>query len=128
MSLLNGILLAIAALIVGVIIGRFTVRSRDAGRLEQELNKAHQELENYQAQINNHFANSATLMGQLAEQYQTLYRHMAEQSKCLAKAQEPLFRDALLDDTNDAIATKEQPNQPPRDYAGASSGLLKQSN
>lgn len=28
MSLLNGILLAVAALIIGVIIGRFTVRSR----------------------------------------------------------------------------------------------------
>lgn len=28
MSLLNGILLAVAALIIGIIIGRFTVRSR----------------------------------------------------------------------------------------------------
>ena len=47
MSLLNGILLAVAALIIGIIIGRFTVRSRDAGRLEQELKKAHKELESY---------------------------------------------------------------------------------
>ncbi|RSM26477.1 DUF1043 domain-containing protein [Aeromonas salmonicida] len=125
MSLLNGILLAVAALIIGIIIGRFTVRSRDAGRLEQELKKAHTELENYQGQINTHFADSAALMEQLAEQYQTLYRHMAEQSKFLAKVQEPLFREALLEESADTPAN-EEPGVPPRDYAGAS-GLLKQS-
>ncbi|WP_426697654.1 YhcB family protein [Aeromonas hydrophila] len=125
MSLLNGILLAVAALIIGVIIGRFTVRSRDAGRLEQELKKAHKELESYQGQINTHFADSAALMEQLAEQYQTLYRHMAEQSKFLAKAQEPLFRETLLDESID-VPANEEPGVPPRDYAGAS-GLLKQS-
>lgn len=125
MSLLNGILLAVAALIIGIIIGRFTVRSRDAGRLEQELKKARTELESYQGQINTHFADSAALMEQLAEQYQTLYRHMAEQSKFLAKAQEPLFREALLEESADTPAN-EEPGIPPRDYAGAS-GLLKQS-
>ena len=49
MTLFNGILLAIAALIIGVLIGRFSVRSRDAGRLEQELKKKPtRELESYQ--------------------------------------------------------------------------------
>jgi uncharacterized membrane-anchored protein YhcB (DUF1043 family) len=61
-------------------------------------------------------------MEQLAEQYQTLYRHMAEQSKFLAKVQEPLFREPE-DETGDAA--NEEPGLPPRDYAGAS-GLLKQ--
>ena len=64
-------------------------------------------------------------MEQLAEQYQTLYRHMAEQSKFLAKAQEPLFRETLLDESSD-VPANEEPGVPPRDYAGAS-GLLKQS-
>ncbi|MGY3861649.1 YhcB family protein [Aeromonas lacus] len=123
MSLSTGILLAVAALIVGIIIGRFSVRSRDAGRLEQELKKAHKELENYQGQINTHFADSAALMEQLAEQYQTLYRHMAEQSKFLAKAQEPLFREVLVEE--EETKTEAEPGVPPRDYAGASSGLLK---
>lgn len=125
MTLFNVILLALAALVAGVLLGRFTVRSRDAGRLEQELKKAHKELESYQGQINNHFADSAELMEQLAEQYQSLYRHMAEQSKFLAKVQEPLFREAPLDEERDAPAS-EEPDLPPRDYAGASSGLLKQ--
>lgn len=124
MTLLNGILLAVAALIIGVLVGRFTVRSRGAGRLEQELKKAHKELESYQGQINTHFADSAALMEQLAEQYQTLYRHMAEQSKFLAKVQEPLFRETPTDEESDASAN-EEPGLPPRDYAGAS-GLLKQ--
>ncbi|MVG15778.1 YhcB family protein [Aeromonas jandaei] len=123
MSLSIGILLAVAALIVGIIIGRFSVRSRDAGRLEQELKKAHKELENYQGQINTHFADSAALMEQLAEQYQTLYRHMAEQSKFLAKAQEPLFREVLVEE--EETKSEAEPGVPPRDYAGASSGLLK---
>lgn len=123
MSLSIGILLAVAALLVGIIIGRFSVRSRDAGRLEQELKKAHKELENYQGQINTHFADSAALMEQLAEQYQTLYRHMAEQSKFLAKAQEPLFREVLVEE--EETKTEAEPGVPPRDYAGASSGLLK---
>lgn len=124
MTLLNGILLAVATLIIGVLIGRFTVRNRDAGHLEQELKKAHKELESYQGQITTHFADSAALMEQLAEQYQSLYRHMAEQSKFLAKAQEPLFREPQVEETSDA-ASGEEPGQPPRDYAGAS-GLLKQ--
>lgn len=125
MSLLNGILLAIAALIIGVLIGRFTVRSRDAGRLERELNTARKDMESYQGQINNHFADSAALMEQLAEQYQTLYRHMAEQSKFLAKAEEPLFREPEVE----AAPIDETASQglPPRDYAGSASGLLKQS-
>ena len=124
MTLFNGILLAIAALIIGVLIGRFSVRSRDAGRLEQELKKAHKELESYQGQITTRFADSAALMEQLAEQYQTLYRHMAEQSKFLAKVQEPLFREPEVEETGEA-ADSEEPGLPPRDYAGAS-GLLKQ--
>lgn len=126
MSLLNGILLAVAALIIGIILGRISVRSRDAGHLEQELKKAHKELESYQGQINTHFADSAALMEQMAEQYQTLYRHMAEQSKFLAKAQEPLFRESATEDL--APKVTETPDVPPRDYASASSGLLKQAN
>ncbi|MCS3456479.1 uncharacterized membrane-anchored protein YhcB (DUF1043 family) [Aeromonas sp. BIGb0405] len=125
MSLLNGILLAVAALIIGVLIGRFSVRSRDAGRLERELSTARKDMESYQGQINTHFADSAALMEQLAEQYQTLYRHMAEQSKFLAKAEEPLFREQEVEPTQ----TKDEESQglPPRDYAGSASGLLKQS-
>ena len=65
-------------------------------------------------------------MEQLAEQYQSLYRHMAEQSKFLAKAQEPLFRESLVEEAPANVA--EEPGVPPRDYAGASSGLLKQPN
>ncbi|MGK4474619.1 YhcB family protein [Aeromonas molluscorum] len=125
MSLLNGILLAAAALIIGVLIGRFSVRSRDAGRLERELNTARKDMESYQGQINNHFADSAALMEQLAEQYQTLYRHMAEQSKFLAKAEEPLFRESEVEET--PAPDEESQGLPPRDYAGSASGLLKQS-
>ncbi|UBO74433.1 YhcB family protein [Aeromonas rivuli] len=125
MSLLNGILLAVAALIIGVLIGRFSVRSRDAGRLERELSTARKDMESYQGQINTHFADSAALMEQLAEQYQTLYRHMAEQSKFLAKAEEPLFREQEVEPTQ--AKDEESQGLPPRDYAGSASGLLKQS-
>ena len=62
-------------------------------------------------------------MEQLAEQYQTLYRHMAEQSKFLAKVQEPLFRERS--GRNRRCRQQREPGLPPRDYAGAS-GLLKQ--
>ena len=51
-------------------------------------------------------------MEQLAEQYQTLYRHMAEQSKFLAKVQEPLFREPEVEETGDA-ANSEEPGLPP---------------
>jgi hypothetical protein len=49
---------------------------------------------------------------------------MAEQSKFLAKVQEPLFREPEVEETGDA-ANSVEPGLPPRDYAGAS-GLLKQ--
>lgn len=123
MSLLSAIGLAIAALILGVVFGRLSVRSRDASRLEQELKKAHGELEQYQGQITAHFADSAALMEQMAEQYQTLYRHMAEQSKSLTKSSDPLFKELPAEQPDVDAA---EPDLPPRDYAGAS-GLFKPS-
>lgn len=126
MSLLTGILLASAALLIGILIGRFSVRNRDAVYLEQELKKSRKELESYQGRVNSHFADSAALMGQLAEQYQTFYRHMAEQSQSLTKTQEPLFE--LPKQTIENPQATAEPELPPRDYSGSSSGLLKQSN
>ncbi|QFI55764.1 YhcB family protein [Aeromonas simiae] len=123
MSLISAIGLAVVALVLGIVLGRLSVKSRDASRLEQDLKKARQELVQYQGQISTHFADSAALMEQMAEQYQTLYRHMAEQSKSLAKDSENPFK-ALPEETG-AEPVKE-PDFPPRDYAG-SSGLLKQS-
>ena len=49
----------------------------------------------------------------------------AEQSKFLAKAEEPLFRESEVEETPDP--DEESQGLPPRDYAGSASGLLKQS-
>lgn len=123
MSLMSAVGLAVIALILGFAVGRLSVRSRDAGRLEQDLKKANQELAQYQNQISSHFADSAALMEQMAEQYQELYRHMADQSKFLAKNSE-LFKSIPQ---AEAPAPVKEPDFPPRDYAG-SSGLLKTAN
>ena len=40
MSLISAIGVAIIALVLGIVLGRLSVRSRDAGRLEQDLKKA----------------------------------------------------------------------------------------
>ncbi|ENY72885.1 YhcB family protein [Aeromonas diversa] len=122
MSLISAIGVAIIALVLGIVLGRLSVRSRDAGRLEQDLKKAHKELDSYQNQISTHFADSAALMEQMAEQYQELYRHMAQQSQFLAKHGDSPFK--VVEDAPQP--QNAEPDFPPRDYADAS-GLLKQS-
>jgi uncharacterized membrane-anchored protein YhcB (DUF1043 family) len=68
---------------IGFGIYHMTLGKKRNGEKEQELEQAKTELEQYKAKVNNHFMNSADLMGQVASSYQALHTHMATQSQSL---------------------------------------------
>lgn len=89
----NLILAAIAALIVGVIIGilvgRFgqstTLRQR---RAEQQIEEIRNEYTRYQAQVNEHFMESAHLLRRFNDSYRDVNQHMARGANRLCNDEE----------------------------------------
>lgn len=73
----------VAGGIIGFIISHFVFASRKQSKQQKEIDASKAELEAYKAKVNNHFTDSAELMGQVANSYQALYNHMADQSQTL---------------------------------------------
>ena len=73
----------VAGGIMGFIISHFVFASRKQNKQQKEIDANKEELEAYKAKVNNHFTDSAELMGQVANSYQALYNHMADQSQTL---------------------------------------------
>lgn len=73
----------IGGIIVGFVIYHFVFGKSKASTQQQEIDKTKSELEQYKAKVNSHFTNTAELMGEVASSYQSLYNHMADQSKDL---------------------------------------------
>jgi len=69
--------------LIGFVIYHITLGKSKASEQQKELDKNKIELEKYKAQVNDHFNDSAELMGQVANSYQALYNHMAGQSESL---------------------------------------------
>jgi len=69
--------------LIGFLIYHITLGKSKASEQQKELDKNKIELEKYKAQVNDHFNDSAELMGQVANSYQALYNHMAGQSESL---------------------------------------------
>lgn len=84
---MNEILTTFGSFIVGIIVGftiyHFAIGKSKAGTQQKEIDKTKSELEEYKAKVNSHFTNTAALMGEVASSYQSLYKHMADQSEDL---------------------------------------------
>lgn len=63
-------------------LGRPSLREK---KLESELTSTKQELNNYHAEVNNHFEKTASLFNDLSGQYKKLYQHLLAGSKGLCK-------------------------------------------
>ncbi|WP_026957952.1 YhcB family protein [Aliagarivorans taiwanensis] len=121
-------------LLIGVAIGYFVSRlfgksSVSERSITQELDQNRKELDSYKQQVQEHFATSAQLLEDMAKQYQSIYEHMANQSKSLIgddEAQHPLFveyqQKLELEDTEE----EESGDAQPKDYANQPSGLFKE--
>jgi uncharacterized membrane-anchored protein YhcB (DUF1043 family) len=107
--------------LLGFLIYHITLGKSKTSKQQEELDKNKIELEKYKAQVNDHFNNSAELMGQVANSYQALYNHMADQSQSLlgesATTQFPLLKKS--DDTDEEIEIADTEAKPEKVEATA---------
>ncbi|MDC0661763.1 YhcB family protein [Marinobacter sp. SS21] len=118
----NLILAAVAALVAGVVIGVLIGRSGQGStlrqrRAEQQIDELRSEYTRYQAQVNEHFMESAHLLRRFNDTYRDVNQHMARGANRLCNDEdwlEELDREATrarLEDVRDDGV------EPPRDYA-----------
>lgn len=121
---------ALIGLIVGFIIGALLVRFgntklRNQQALQAELEKKNHELEEYRKELVSHFARSAELLDNMAQDYRQLYQHMAKSSHELMPdmpIQNNPFNYRLTESESD---NDQAPvNLPPKDYSEGASGLF----
>ncbi|CAG8998940.1 MAG: Inner membrane protein YhcB [Candidatus Celerinatantimonas neptuna] len=129
-SIHNMILIGIGILL-GFIVARLISRSQknNPNDLKEQLEQSRKELNAYREQVNEHFNTSAQLLENLAQQYQQIHQHMAEQAQVLMSSENEkslLFEEsALLTSAADSQNCDEpKPSSPPKDYSNQPSGLL----
>ena len=118
----NLILAAVAALVVGVIIGVLVGRSGQTTnlrqrRVEQQIEELRSEYTRYQAQVNEHFMESAHLLRRFNDAYRDVNQHMARGANRLCndedwmqELEQEASRARLEGGRDDGV-------EPPRDYA-----------
>ncbi|PWC13009.1 Z-ring associated protein ZapG [Brenneria corticis] len=122
---------ALIGLVAGIIIGAVAMRFgnrklRQQQTLQHELEKSKAELEEYRQELVGHFARSAELLDNMANDYRQLYQHMAKSSSSLLPdlpGQDNPFKYRLTEAEadNDQVPV----DMPPRDYSDGASGLLR---
>ncbi|MEP1217155.1 MAG: YhcB family protein [Marinobacter sp.] len=120
----NLILAAIAALIVGIVIGVLVGRSGQGStlrqrRAEQQIEELRNEYTRYQAQVNEHFMESAHLLRRFNDTYRDVNQHMARGANRLCNDEDWLLE---LEKENARARLEEGSRgkdgvEPPRDYA-----------
>ncbi|MDU8924854.1 DUF1043 family protein [Pasteurellaceae bacterium LIM206] len=124
-------------LVIGFIAGYLFLRIGKGSikkqlQTETELKAVKAQIETQKLELEKHFAESAELLKNLAQDYQKLYSHLANSSAALLpnSQQKPLFPQNLIerDDTLSGAANNVNNNEEklkPKDYSEGSSGLLK---
>ena len=122
---------ALIGLVVGIIIGAVAMRFgnrklRQQQTLQHDLEKSKAELEEYRQELTSHFARSAELLDNMADDYRQLYQHMAKSSDHLLPNQ-PGENNPFRYRLTEAEADNDQipPGMQPRDYPESASGLLR---
>ncbi|MGM0569667.1 YhcB family protein [Marinobacter sp.] len=121
----NLILAAVAALAVGLIVGLLIGRSNQGStlrqrRAEQQIEELRNEYTRYQAQVNEHFMESAHLLRRFNDAFRDVNHHMARGANRLANDDEWL--EELEQEKRRARLTGNSSEsgdmaEPPRDYA-----------
>lgn len=113
-------------IIIGAVAMRFGNRKlRQQQALQYELEKNKAELEEYREELVSHFARSAELLDNMADDYRQIYQHMAKSSSNLLPGMSPEnnpFRNRLAESE---AGNDQAPVQMPRDYSEGASGLLR---
>jgi uncharacterized membrane-anchored protein YhcB (DUF1043 family) len=118
----NLILIAIAALAVGLVVGLLIGRSNTGSRLErrrveQKIDELKSEYSRYQAQVNEHFAESADLMHRFNDAYHDMNRHMSQGANRLSNDDEVLQEFEKTGTSARLEGKTSSDPEMPRDYA-----------
>lgn len=117
----NLILAAIAALIVGIVIGVLVGRSGQGAtlrqrRAEQQIEELRSEYTRYQAQVNEHFMESAHLLRRFNDAYRDVNQHMARGANRLCN-DEDWLEELESEKARARLEESKDSAEPPRDYA-----------
>ncbi|WP_392566384.1 DUF1043 family protein [Utexia brackfieldae] len=120
---------AIVGAILGVIIASIlSPRARRYNQVKRELDATKQELISQKQMIVKHFSHSAELLDNMAKEFRTLYQHMAENSNALLAdidPNSPEYSPLKIIKEKTPTVTASIAEEPPKDYSGSPSGLLK---
>lgn len=118
------VLMAIAAAVVGLLIGYFLGRrsapsSVQTRELEEQLSDAKASRERFEQRVNDHFAETAGKLNALTENYREVYEHIASGAAELSPQAGAAAFTALAAPAGDekAIESDDVMVEPPRDYA-----------
>ncbi|TDQ57425.1 hypothetical protein EDC45_1486 [Mesocricetibacter intestinalis] len=123
----------VLGLIIGYVIVRLTKGSvKKQVKTEAELQQVKAQLDTQKQQLEKHFSESADLLKTMADDYQKLYRHLAQSSaRLLPESSDKLLfvqpaqeKEESPDSAADSPALQKKEDQP-RDYSEGSSGILK---
>lgn len=117
----NLILAAVAALVVGIVIGTLVGRSGQGAtlrqrRAEQQIEELRSEFTRYQAQVNEHFMESAHLLRRFNDAYRDVNQHMARGANRLCN-DEDWLEELGQDGSGRLEHGSDENSEPPRDYA-----------
>jgi uncharacterized protein len=111
------------SLLAGVVLGAIGLsyaRGKFLGRdIEQRLHQAETELQHYQHEVAEHFAHTSQLVNNLTQAYRDVHEHLANGALKLAT---PAISKQILDAANSDASLREQPVEPPRDWAPRQAG------
>lgn len=117
----NLILAAVVALVAGLVIGVLFGRSGQGAtlrqrRAEQQIEELRSEFTRYQAQVNEHFMESADLLRRFNDAYRDVNQHMARGANRLCNDED--WMDQVGHDSSGRLEHgNDETSEPPRDYA-----------
>lgn len=118
-------LIALVSLVVGLIVGSLLARSvapREQKRreLEEQLQQTREEHKAYQQQVNEHFAQTATMLREMSQGYRNLGEHLASGAMSLASSDTSRhIMDATTPQSGELphSSVVNTSAEPPKDYA-----------
>jgi len=122
------ILVALVCLLIGATAGSLLTRTlhpqeKLRRELEEQLRRAREDHKAYQHEVTAHFARTADLVGNLAQNFHAVHEQLATSAMHLAtpevsrKLMEAASRTALKGDPRDTFTISDILPEPPRDYA-----------